>query len=145
MHVDRESFGQLFLHGWLRVSDVEFDVVLTERNPAWNRHASVLARDAPPPSTVSIAENLDGDPKRTMVGRNICSSSFRRGRTQLKSVDFLDIRQLVWLENSPRAHNVGVLGAAGHCNRDTLSALAYANIGRLNHPLITNLRICIDQ
>jgi hypothetical protein len=145
MHVDRESFGQLFLHGWLRVSDVEFDVVLIERKLAWNRHASVLARDAPLPSTVSIAENFDGDPKRTMVRRDERCGGLRGVCTQLKPVDFLDIRQFVWLENSPRAHNVGMPGATGHCNPDTLPALAHANIGRLNHRLITGIPSRIDQ
>jgi hypothetical protein len=70
VHVYRESFGQLFLLGWLRVSDVEFDVVLIERKLAWSRHLSVLARGSPSPSAANIGENFDGDPIRTMVRRD---------------------------------------------------------------------------
>jgi hypothetical protein len=45
-----------------------------------------------PPS--SIAENLDGDPKGTMVGKDIPYSSLRRVCTHLDPVDSLDIDTL---------------------------------------------------
>ena len=98
--------------------------------------SSMLARDAPSPAPSSIAENLDGEPKGTMVRRDIRYSSLRRVRTHLEFVDFLDIRHLVRSENSPRTHNMCMLGATGHGNPYGLLAFAHADIGRLNHRLL---------
>jgi hypothetical protein len=145
MHVDRKSFGQPFLLRRLRVSDVEFDVAVIKYKTERNRDLSVLEGDAPSPRPVGIAENLDGYPKRTIVRRDECCGSLSRICAELNSVDFLDIRQLVWLKNSPYAHNVGMLGATGHGNPDSPLAVAHTNIGRLNHRPITGLPSRIDQ
>jgi hypothetical protein len=111
----------------------------------WNPDVSVLAWDAPSPAPSSIAENLDGDPKGTMVGKDICYRSFPRLCTHLDPVDFLDVRHLVRSKNSPRTHNMCTLGATGHRNRYTFLAFAYTDIGRLNHYLITGLLCRVDQ
>ena len=52
---------------------------------------------------------------------------------------------LVRSKNSPRTHNMCMLGATGHRNRYTLLAFAHTDIGRLNHRLITGLPCRIDQ
>jgi hypothetical protein len=111
----------------------------------WNRDISVLARNAPSPASCSIAENLDGDPKGTMVRGDIRYGSLRWVCTHLDPVDFLDIRHLVRSKNSPHTHNMCVLGATGHRNRYTLLAFAHADIGRLNRRLTTGPPCRIDK
>ena len=80
-----------------------------------------------------------------MVRRDIPYGSLRRACMHLDPVDFLDIRHLVRSKNSPRTHNMCMLGATGHRNPYTLLAFAYTDIGRLNHLLITGLPCRIDQ